>query len=81
MIFSDGFGLQFDMFYAASMVVVPRLQCIWMWWWWWWGLGRWTIGAEVLFGLFNIITAIFVEATLMLGQNGSRVSPDRWLAR
>lgn len=39
MIFSDGFGLQFDMFYAASMVVV-------------------------LFGLFNIITAIFVEATL-----------------
>eukprot|EP00438_Fugacium_kawagutii_P036646 Skav209272 [mRNA] locus=scaffold1552:211620:217817:+ [translate_table: standard] len=42
MIFSDGFGIQFDMFYAASMVVV-------------------------LFGLFNIITAIFVEATLILG--------------
>jgi len=39
MIFSDGFGIQFDVFYAAAMVVV-------------------------LFGLFNIITAIFVEATL-----------------
>ncbi|CAK9053157.1 unnamed protein product [Durusdinium trenchii] len=39
MIFSDGIGLEFDMFYAVSMVVV-------------------------LFGLFNIITAIFVEATL-----------------
>eukprot|EP00435_Cladocopium_sp_Y103_P070688 s502_g35.t2 len=42
MIFSDGFGIQFDVFYAAAMVVV-------------------------LFGLFNIITAIFVEATLTLG--------------
>jgi len=39
MIFSDGFGVQFDIFYAGSMVIV-------------------------LMGLFNIITAIFVEATL-----------------
>ncbi|CAJ1433686.1 unnamed protein product [Effrenium voratum] len=39
MIFSDGFGLRFDIFYAFSMVI---------------------------FGLFNIITAIFVEATLRL---------------
>ncbi|CAJ1363517.1 unnamed protein product [Effrenium voratum] len=39
MIFSDGFGLRFDIFYAFSMVCV-------------------------IFGLFNIITAIFVEATL-----------------
>lgn len=39
MIFSNGFGLRFDILYAFSMVCV-------------------------LFGLFNIITAIFVEATL-----------------
>ena len=39
MIFSDGFGLGFDLVYAFGMVVVT-------------------------FGLFNIITAIFVEATL-----------------
>ncbi|CAE7153602.1 HERC1, partial [Symbiodinium pilosum] len=39
MIFSDGFGVRFDVFYAGSMIVV-------------------------LMGLFNIITAIFVEATL-----------------
>lgn len=39
MVFSDGIGLEFDAFYAISMVAV-------------------------IFGLFNIITAIFVEATL-----------------
>lgn len=39
MVFSDGFGLKFDFFYAFSMVVV-------------------------IFGLFNIITAIFVQATM-----------------
>lgn len=39
MIFSDGIGVEFDLFYSCSMVVV-------------------------IFGLFNIITAIFVEATL-----------------
>lgn len=39
MVFSDGFGLGFDLIYAFGMVVVT-------------------------FGLFNIITAIFVEATL-----------------
>mmetsp|Transcript_54126 Transcript_54126/g.97728 ORF Transcript_54126/g.97728 Transcript_54126/m.97728 type:complete len:885 (+) Transcript_54126:74-2728(+) len=39
MVFSDAFGVRFDIFYSAAMVVV-------------------------LFGLFNIITAIFVEATL-----------------
>ncbi|CAE7214648.1 unnamed protein product, partial [Symbiodinium sp. KB8] len=38
-VFSDGFGLGFDLIYAFGMVVVT-------------------------FGLFNIITAIFVEATL-----------------
>lgn len=39
MVFSDGFGMGFDLIYAFAMVVVT-------------------------FGLFNIITAIFVEATL-----------------
>lgn len=39
MIFSNGFGVRFDLLYALSMVCV-------------------------IFGLFNVITAIFVEATL-----------------
>ena len=39
LVFSDGFGMGFDLVYAFAMVVVT-------------------------FGLFNIITAIFVEATL-----------------
>lgn len=39
LIWSQGYGVQFDIFYSFSMVVV-------------------------IFGMFNIITAIFVEATL-----------------
>eukprot|EP00913_Durusdinium_trenchii_P022949 g21549.t1 len=49
MIFSDGIGVEFDLFYSCSMVVV-------------------------IFGLFNIITAIFVEATLIFDQLGDIVA-------